>query len=151
MIISAKDLNLPWANSPKIPANFAVADANYFCPKLSMIYDEIYPKYWRWMQSIKLTKWMHRWDCDNFADAFKLFACGYYQQVIESEAEGMGVGVVWYNALDGQPNAYGHAINIIYVQNEQNNGFHHIFLEPQTGKELVLSKREFDSIWLVYI
>lgn len=151
MIIQDKELYLPWVNSPKLPENFAVADANYFCPKPDLVYNEIYPKYWQWMQSLKWTKWMHKWDCDNFADAFKLFACGYYEQNIDSEAEGMGVGVVWFNAKDGEQNSYGHAINIIYIHNEKNNGFYHIFLEPQNGKELILSKKEFDSIWLVYI
>lgn len=157
MKIIAKNLYKPWENSGKLPKNFSVADADYFCPTLDMLNNELFPKYWRWLNSIKLTKWMHKWDCDNFADAFRLFCCGYYQQVIESDANGIAVGVIYYNAIARAESGVsgGHAINIVYIDEGKNpdgsNIFHAFFIEPQNGKIFQLTKEEFDSIWTVYI
>lgn len=156
MIISSQDLLIPFCNN-KVPKNFVISDKDYFCPTQDMILNEIYPKYWRWMQSLKWSKWMHKWDCDNFADAFKLFSCGYYEQVIESTANGIAIGTIYYmansRAEDGLKG--GHAINIIYAQDEKNDdgseNFKLLFLEPQNGEFYKLTKEEFDSIWVVYI
>lgn len=152
MIIEPQQLFTPWQGKSIIPRNFIVSDKNYFCPTKEMVQKEISPKYWKWLSSLKLTKWMHRWDCDNFADAFKLFSCGYYEQVIESEANGIAVGVIHYNANsraeDGTSG--GHAINIIYINNELNN-LEVIFLEPQNCSIIQLNQREFESIKTVYI
>lgn len=157
MIISNQDLLVPFYNNNKLPKNFVISDKDYYCPSLEVVKREIFPRYWRWMQSLKWSRWVHKWDCDNFADAFKLFSCGYYEQVIESEANGIAVGVINYmanqKAEDGLKG--GHAINIIYIQDEKNDdgtdSFNTIFLEPQNGKIYQLSKEEFDSIWTVYI
>lgn len=157
MIIKANDLYAPWANSPKLPNNFAVSDPTYFCPTEDMVMKEIFPKYWKWLGSMRLTKWYHRWDCDNFADAFKLFACGYYFNIIESEARGIAIGTMWYNANQRAEDGIkgGHAINIIYVDDGKNDdgtdAFRPMFLEPQNSKIYQLSQEEFDSIWMVYI
>jgi hypothetical protein len=157
MIISNQEIIIPFYNNKHLPRNFIISDQNYFCPQKKMILEEIFPKYWRWMASLRLTKWMHKWDCDNFADAFKLFSCGYYSQNIDSEAEGIGVGVINYMAnLRAEDGATGgHAINIIYAQNESNSdsidNFDIIFFEPQNGQELKLTEKEFESIWTVYI
>lgn len=157
MIISNQDLLIPFQKNNKIPKNFCLSDKDYFCPTLDMVKDEIFPKYWQWLTSLKLTKWVHKWDCDNFADAFKLFACGYYNEVIESEANGISVGVINYmansKAEDGTKG--GHAINIVYIDNGKNddgtNNFYPLFIEPQNGAIYNLSAEEFNSIWTVYI
>lgn len=157
MIISNQDIVLPFYNNKKLPRNFIISDANYFCPQKDFLFNEIVPKYWVWLEALKLTKWQHDWDCDNFADAFKLFTCGYYNQNIDCQAEGIGVGVINYMAnLRAEDNSKGgHAINIAYIQSSNNsdaiNNFHIIFIEPQKGSELQLSQEEFDSIWTVYI
>jgi hypothetical protein len=153
MIIFPKDLYTPFQK--KYPQNFSISDSSYFCPTQSMIEKEIFPHYWEWLSALKWSKWMHKWDCDNFADAFKLFACGYYEQVIESNANGIAIGVVYYvadaRAESGISGA--HAINIIYAQDEQKNTNHYnvLFLEPQNGTFYKLAPHEFDSIFTVYI
>lgn len=157
MIISAQELLIPFYNNKKLPRNFCISDADYFCSTKDMIMNEIFPKYWQWMNSLRWTRWMHRWDCDNFADAFKLFACGYYEQMIESSANGIAIGVINYvanqKAEDGMKG--GHAINIAYIQNinsnDSYNNFDLLFIEPQNGKIYSLSEEEFNSIWTVYI
>ena len=157
MIISNQEIIVPFYNNKRLPRNFIISDQNYFCPKRSFVFEELIPKYWSWLEALKFTKWQHDWDCDNFADALKLFACGYYNQNIDSEAEGISVGVINYMAIiRAEDNTSGgHAINIIYVENEDAsdglNNFDIIFIEPQNGSELKLSQKEFDSIWTVYI
>jgi hypothetical protein len=157
MIISNQDLLIPFQNNNKIPKNFCLSDTDYFCPTVDMLKDELFPKYWKWLQALKLTKWVHKWDCDNFADAFKLFCCGYYDQVIESEANGIAVGVINYMANSKAENGLqgGHAINIVYIDNGKNddgtNNFYPVFIEPQNGNFYNLSQEEFNSIWTVYI
>jgi hypothetical protein len=157
MIISAQDLLIPFYNRKKIPKNFVISDENYFCPTKSLIQNEIFPQYWKWLSSLRLTKWIHKWDCDNFADAFKLFSCGYYANIIEHDAKSIGIGVINYiansKAEDGLKG--GHAINIIYSENQNSNdgfgNFDLLFLEPQTGQFYDLTEEEFNSIWTVYI
>jgi hypothetical protein len=156
MIISIKEIIVPFKNNPP-PKNFIVSDKDYFCPTIDMLKDQLFPKYWKWLQSLKLTKWVHKWDCDNFADAFKLFCCGYYQQEIESTANGIAIGVINYRANakaeDGLRGS--HAINIVYIDNGKNddgtNNFYPVFIEPQNGKLYNLTEEEFNSIWTVYI
>ena len=158
MIISSQQLINPWRISNKnLPKNFVLSDKDYFCPTLDMVQDELFPKYWKWLQSLKLTKWVHRWDCDNFADAFKLFSCGYYEQTIESTANGIAIGVINYMAIAKAENnlSGGHAINIVYIDDGKNDdgsdNFRPIFIEPQNGRIYNLTEQEFNSIWTVYI
>jgi len=158
MIIPLSSLFLPWSlkNKP-LPKNFVTSDRDYFCPTRDMVFNEIAPKYWQWLSSLNLTKWAHRWDCDNFADAFKLFSCGYYQQAIESTANGIAVGVINYVSISRTEDNRrgGHAINIIYVNDgKKDDGTDNIgllFLEPQTCEVKYLTEEEFNSIWTVYI
>jgi hypothetical protein len=157
MIIEYAKLLIPFSKNGAIPKNFCVSDVDYFCPTLDLVQRELFPKYWKWLKSLKLTKWVHKWDCDNFADSFKLFTCGYYQEIIESTANGIAIGVIFYKAKskaeDGLEGT--HAINIIYIDNGKNqdgtNNFYPIFIEPQNGKIYKLSKEEFNSIYTVYI
>jgi len=145
MIISGKELLRPFFDNQKIPKNFTISDKDYYCPNKEIINNEIYPKYRSWLRSIRLLRWSHKWDCDNFADAFKVFAAGYYQQNIESDAEGIAIGVAHYQTS----NRGGHAINILYIEN--NNKVEIIFMEPQNGEILNLSKEEFNNIFSIYI
>jgi hypothetical protein len=157
MIIPAQNLLVPFSNQPRLPKNFVISDANYLCPRIETVTNIIYPAYVWWLRSLKLSRWTHKWDCDNFADAFKLFSCGYHHQNLQGDAEGIGVGVINYmansKAEDGLKG--GHAINIIYAENNKNDDnmseFDVYFLEPQNGKLYSLTTEEFNSIWTVYI
>jgi Agglutinin C-terminal len=152
MDVTAPNMILGWTNNGlKIPKNIAVSDQTYFLPTLDMVTKEIFPKYWQWLASLKLTKWVHKWDCDNFAEAFHVFACGYYDQQIESNSEGIGIGIVHYKAILRAENntTGGHAINTLILNN--NNNIQVAFLEPQNGRILNLTQQEKDSMWLLYI
>lgn len=152
MDITAQNMIIGWTTKGlKIPRNIAVADQNYYLPTLEQVQNEIFPKYWQWLGSLRLTRWVHKWDCDNFAEAFKMFSCGYYQQIIESQADGISVGIIHYKALlRAESNTRGgHAINVVFINN--NNNLDIIFIEPQNGKILNLTQEEKDSIWLLYV
>jgi hypothetical protein len=157
MIIEAQQLLTPFASHNKIPDNFCISDANYFCPTQTTVDNLIVPAYKWWMRSLKWTNWTHKFDCDNFADAFKLFSCGWHANNTQDEAEGMAIGVINYmansKAEDGLKG--GHAINIIYADGgKDDNGEELIvpmFFEPQTGGYYKLTDEEFQSIWTVYV
>jgi hypothetical protein len=144
MIIDGKELLRPFFNNKKIPKNFVIADKSYYCPTEEVLNNEIYPKYRNWLISLKLSKWSHKWDCDNFADAFKVFSNGYYQQNIESDAESIAIGTIHY-FQDGN----GHAINIVYLNKDNQIKLH--FLEPQNGTTVNLSENKFQNIFSIYI
>lgn len=146
MIISGKDLLKPFFDNQKMPKNFIISDRTYYCPTEEIIKNDIYPKYKNWLISLKLFKWSHRWDCDNFADAFKVFAAGYYQQNIDSEAESIAIGTAQY-IDDGN----GHALNIIFLDNNNQVGI--AFLEPQTGRitKFNLDRGSEINIFTIYI
>ena len=157
MIVPAQSLLSPFASCNKLPRNFVLSDANYFCPAQTMVDNLIVPAYKWWMRSLKWTNWTHKWDCDNFADAFKLFACGYHAQNTQGDAEGIAIGVINYMAMSRAEDgiAGGHAINIIYVHagadDHGEDVMQPLFFEPQTGGYYNLTAAEFQSIWTVYI
>ena len=157
MIIEAQQLLTPFASHNKIPDNFCISDANYLCPTQATVDNLIVPAYKWWMRSLKWTTWTHKWDCDNFADAFKLFANGYHAQNTQDEAEGIAIGVINYvansKAEDGLKG--GHAINIIYADGGKDDAGEKsivpMFFEPQTSGYYNLTDEEFKSIWTVYL
>ena len=157
MIVPAQDLLSPFASCNKLPRNFVLSDANYFCPAQTMVDNLIVPAYRWWMRSLKWTNWTHKWDCDNFADAFKLFACGYHAQHTQDDAQGIAIGVINYMAMSRAEDGLqgGHAINIIYTDaGADDHGadiMQPLFFEPQTGGYYNLTAAEFQSIWTVYI
>ena len=151
MIITKNEIVTPWVGKATFPRNIIISDKTYFSPDIFLLKNNIYPKFNWWLNSLKWSRWSHKWDCDNFADAFKLFASGYYLSSIDSNAEGIAVGVINYmansRAEDGSKG--GHAINVVYIND--NNMSRQIFFEPQNGSILNLTEEEFNSIWTIYM
>jgi len=167
MIISPNVFYNTWTSMNKVrPRNFIIKDKDYYAPTLQLLNSTLYPSYSRWLKSINLGRWYHKWDCDNFADAFKTFVDGYYFNVIESTAESISIGVVFYNAKARTESGLsgGHAINVVFLNNEKNlnnpallptqNELANttmVFLEPQNGQIINMTESEFNSIWFFYI
>jgi len=159
VIIQAQDILSPFSNLSELPGNFVISDANYYCPTRATVDNLIVPAYRWWMKSLKWTTWTHKFDCDNFADAFKLFACGWHAHNSKDNAEGIAVGVINYmadsRAEDGSKG--GHAINVIYCEAGKNDdgteNYELLFMEPQNGGGTYynLTDAEFKSIWTVYL
>lgn len=144
-------LSTVWAGR-RPPKDAVICDDSYFLPSESLITEEIYPKYRQWLTTMKLGKWYHKWDCDNFAEAFKVFANGYYFNVIESNAESIAIGIIHYmSEARAENNIRGaHATNVFFTFDE-NNILVMKVLEPQNGRIFTLSEQEFNSIWVIYI
>lgn len=85
--------------------------------------------------------WTDKFDCDDFAFAFKV-ACQEAHRMGAGTSDGLAVGVVFFCPDKGG----GHAINFAVVDNNEV-----IFIEPQTGERICLSKSELASVFFVYL
>lgn len=150
MIIQARQINSIWKND-RIPRNNIVVDSTYETVDANLIIEKIFPLYWRWLSAMKLTRWAHRWDCDNFSEAFRVFATGYFAANMDSKADTIAIGMIHYmsNSRNENGTSGPHAINIAISM--ENNVLIPLFLEPQNGKIITLKPEEFNSIWTFYI
>jgi hypothetical protein len=108
---------------------------SYAVPTLAWLrgpcFDAFRARYWQ----ADLAKWQFRWECRDFAAAFRLFAVECWARTpalnsqlsaISSESDGIAVGELWF-LPDPLNAAQGHAIcPVICDQGLQ-------FIEPQTG------------------
>ncbi len=125
-------------------------DANYALFSLNYIKGEGYEKFKEWLFKRGILGWRHTFDCDNYAEAFRVFL-----QIIHSKSQkgkednskkqAVAIGVIWYER-DGRG---GHAINIVVSKNEDELIVK--FIEPQTGEELDLTDAEKESIFFLLI
>ena len=150
VIINGRQINSIWKNN-KIPRNNIIVDGSYETVDQALILEKIFPLYWRWLSAMKLTKWAHKWDCDNFSEAFRVFSTGYYAANINSNADTIAIGIIHYmsNSRNENGTEGPHAINIAI--SAENNLITPLFLEPQNGKIITLKPEEYQSIWLLYI
>lgn len=138
--ISSINLRIELLRFPR--AFTLLVDTDYACPTsgwFSVFYD------W-WKKSrfdLGLTRWERINDCDNFARSFAQGAQDCYAltpvQPGEPRPEALAVGEFLYQQQSGT----GHAINIAYTE----RGF--VFIEPQTGQFLTLTKQEEESCFFV--
>jgi hypothetical protein len=150
MLINRNEINSIWINrSP--PRNNVIVDGTYEIVDKALIIEKLFPLYWKWLSAMKLTKWLHKWDCDNFSLAFKLFSDGFFATNIDSEADSIAIGMIHYiaerKAEDGKSGS--HAINVAISL--ENNTLIPLFIEPQNGQIIPLSSREYNSISMIYI
>jgi hypothetical protein len=109
----------------------------------------------------QLKYWKRNYDCDNLANAFKAymnllharanplsftdsFASGKQN---ESEAEGVAVGVIYFDIRSGKSLAK-HAINVVITRGLRNK-LAPVYIEPSGAGKINLTKREKESIWYV--
>ena len=119
------------------------ADGKYAMATRESWEKDILPRFKRWMIHNNLWDWNPKHDCDDKADALKLFAQRCFREWGgEVEAEGFAVWRVWYR-IDGDPSK-GHAINRALTD----EGF--IYIEPQTAKIVQFTQEEEASKWLEY-
>lgn len=85
-------------------------------------------------------KWDERFDCNHFANYYVALAqTKFYLANFQSAtpAQSLAVGTFWYRSVRGP-----HAIVVALTERGT------VFIEPQTGAEIALSKAEGDSAWL---
>ena len=129
-------------------ANITVSDIDYACPSEGWIRGKFYHNFSWWMENNGVKKWKTYTDCDN--KAFAYFVCANISHAKTMQAresasmetyEGISVGVMFYR-IGGNKNS-GHAINVIFTNDKL------MYIEPQTGEQLLLTQKELDSCWYV--
>lgn len=86
--------------------------------------------------------WEGRFDCNKFATAYASGAqMQFYRETFHSRipAQALAIGEVWY--LPAWANGGAHAINVAVTERGV------LFIEPQTGNEVILTNAERRSIY----
>jgi len=100
-----------------------------------------YYKYYRKvLDGLGINNWAENFDCDDWARLYRDLSMACHHAA-NGTTEGIAVGTFSYKK-DG---VYPHMINTAIVDDNKV-----IFIEPQTGLELILSQREKESCWAVY-
>lgn len=103
----------------------------------------LYANFRRVLSDQGLVKWDERFDCNHFASLYISLAHSKYAVAAwhsYSKAQALALAEVWYIQ---ERSGGGHAI--VAAQTERGL----IFIEPQTGKEVILTPAERQSIFLV--
>lgn len=123
---------------------FFITDADYATPSKKWIQGEFFNLYRKWLWDHNLFTWKEYGDCDNFAFTFYCFANMCHAKTMQIRerqglptVQGISVGIMFFK----QKNYGGHAINFIVTEDE------FLYLEPQNGQWLNLSKEERESCW----
>lgn len=114
------------------PAYFS--DTSYAKPTLRWLTEEFYRWFWERRAELGLRNWARKNDCDNFARAYAQYAQDAHASSVGNDDEGLAVGEFWYHSANGP-----HAIVIAFTDEGR------VFIEPQTGRTLILTQTEFNS------
>lgn len=118
-------------------ASIFISDATYAKPTTKWLTGKFYEYFLNWLWKNDLNKWQQKFDCDNFSCLYYAFAQACHTQSGRSE-QGILVGEMFFMQKGG-----GHAINLAITEKGV------IFIEPQTGAEITLTKEEKSSCWCV--
>jgi hypothetical protein len=127
-------------------------DTTYWMPSKSYILNIVYPYYKSFLDTNNVF-YDKRFDCDDFARTFCVMAHLYYFNFMKIHSEqDAAIAEVWYVKDFSSGDMHflydekivRHAINLIVLQNKVI-----MFFEPQTGKEVHLSKTEIASIYII--
>jgi hypothetical protein len=126
---------IPWVeNCPKT----TFSDENFNLPKSEWIFDKFYPWFHEELTRYGVSEWNKKFDCDDFAAFFRILAQICHKKS-KGSTDGLAVGEIHYD----QENTGPHAINVVLTEKGP------IFIEPQTGEQLILTKNEQNSIYRV--
>lgn len=116
------------------------ADARYTLPTREYVDRIMLPAFETWSRANGLWDWKTRHDCDDKADALKVFAQQCFRHSRDTtEADGFAVWRLYYS-VDADPGR-GHAINAAMTD----EGI--VYIEPQTARIATLTQDEKRSIW----
>lgn len=126
-------------NHKGIYCDMHIWDREYSLPQLGWLTGTYYNYFVKVLDGLKIPGWREDLDCDDFSKLFWSL-CQACHRVSKTGIEGISVGMCIYTTKNGG----GHAINTAVVENKEI-----VFIEPQTGEVLELTKGEIDSIRLV--
>lgn len=126
---------IPWvANCPKT----TFSDENFNLPKGEWIFNKFYPWFQGELARYGVAEWNKKFDCDDFAAFFRILAQICHKKS-KGSTDGLAIGEIHYESEKLGP----HAINAVLTEKGP------IFIEPQTGEQLILTKYEENSIYRV--
>lgn len=117
------------------PQKTTFGDDQYSIIKKDWLFSSFYPFFSAELERLGVVQWSKKFDCEDFARMFKILAQACHLNS-RGSTEGIAIGEIDYCKGDGEY----HCINAAFTE----KGL--VFLEPQTGKELFLSTKEYDSI-----
>ena len=134
--------------------NYYLNDQSYAVMDASWIKAECYKGYRKWLGLAGINKWKTNWDCDNFAQSFKMYVNLLHARANPEtftskhksgkknacDAHAAAVGVVFYK----NSNRSAHAINVIATEDDEV-----LFFEPDGGDFLNLTNKHKESTWYV--
>lgn len=119
---------------------YFLGDFNYLLPNKVWFFNEFTASLDSLLTFLKTKEYKNESnDCDDFARAGAFLAQTLHSRTSPDSNSGLLIGEFWYRRDDNVP----HAINFAIV-NEYNE-YKLVFLEPQNGKELILSETEKKS------
>lgn len=128
-------------NKNNIPIkDIAIADNEYNIPKKEWILTTYKNGFFKFLEYLEVHKYKASWDCDDFSRMYAAYGQILHARTTKKKFEGIAIGEIWYK-IDNTEN---HAINIAILENKDV-----IFIEPQSGEELKLSKTKKSSIYFI--
>lgn len=133
-----------YLNDNKIkPMYFFTADANYSIPTKKWFLNEFSKSLVDHLIKIGIFRYAAESnDCDDYSRFAATLAQIFNAKSGRSD-KGLSIGEVWYIKNGNLP----HAITIAIVANKGN--YEICFMEPQSGKQEILSQKEIESIYYV--
>ncbi len=126
-------------------------DANYTMFSEEFITGKGYKNFNKWLFKRGILGWRHTFDCDNYAEAFRVYLQILHTKAMQDEfgtstKQSVAFGVIWYE----RDKRGGHAINVFITKNKE--GLYVVqFIEPQNGEIVHLSQSEKESIFFILI
>jgi len=117
------------------PSGTTFGDDSYNCPTEDWLINKFYPYFCSELERLGIIDWSKKFDCEDFSAMYKILSqvCHFNSRGTQ---DGLAVGAIDYTKDSGEY----HSINVAFT----NVGV--IYIEPQSGKPLKLSKNEQNSI-----
>ena len=151
-----------------LDAGYYITDSSYAIPDCAYIKTEVYNSFTKWLKFIGLDKkpgekqyWHRKFDCENLASLYKSYCDLLHYKTNpltftdnskakkknKSDSEGLAVGTIWYDNSTAPNTKNLHAINAVITQKPGQKELSVIYLEPNNGSQLTLTKKQKESIW----
>ena len=151
-----------------LDAGYYLTDSTYAVPELTHMMTQVYNSFTKWLTFLGLDRktgqkqfWKRKFDCENLASLYKSYCDLLHYKTNplsftenskakkknKSNSEGLAVGTIWYDNSKAPNSQNLHAINAIITQKPGQKQLSVVYIEPNNGSQLTLTKKEKESIW----
>ena len=151
-----------------LDAGYYLTDSTYAVPELTHMMTQVYDSFTKWLTFLGLDRktgqkqfWKRKFDCENLASLYKSYCDLLHYKTNplsfeenfkakkknKSDSEGLAVGTIWYDNSTAPNSKNLHAINAIITQKPGQQKLSVIYIEPNNGSQLSLTKKQKESIW----